>query len=162
MVEVQNYINNVGILCFSEIGNLPALWKDYADDGRGVCLWLETLKIVNHERCRDRGPFEVIYSDATKRPWDPRGEDQLAQTESHLLRKATRWQYQKEWRFIMHDEARKTVGYHSMPIDSLRAVILGYKLTLGECQEIRKWIVGGPFRPSLLLSIEPNPAVRLE
>jgi hypothetical protein len=104
-----------------------------------------------------------IYSDAPKRPWDPRGEDQLDQTEAHLLRKATRWQYQKEWRFIMHDEAKKTVGHHSMPVDSLRAVILGYGFDAGECQEIRKWIIDGPFRPSVLLSVERNPrSVRLE
>ena len=151
--DVQNYVNSVGILCLSEVGNDPALWRAYGDNGRGVCLWLETLQIVNDEHYQDRGPYEVIYSDAPRRPWDPRGDDQIAQTEAHLLQKATRWQYQKEWRFFMHDDANSTVGYHFMPVDSLRHVILGFRLTAHECQEIRKWIIGGPFRPSLILSV---------
>jgi hypothetical protein len=151
--DVQNYINGVGILCLSEVGNDPALWRDYGDNGRGVCLWLETLKIANDDHYRDRGPFEIIYSDAPRRPWNPRSDDQMAQTEAHLLQKATRWQYQKEWRFLMHDDANSTVGYHSMPVDALRGVILGCRLTARERQDIRKWIIGGPFRPSIIFSV---------
>jgi hypothetical protein len=137
--EIQSYVNNVGILCISELGNHPALWRAYADDGRGVCLYLETLKIAYDDHYLDRGPFDLIYSDTPKQPWDPRG-DQLTQTEVHLLQKATRWQYQKEWRFLMYDDANRTVGYHPMPLDALRGVILGPRLTLSERREVCTWI----------------------
>jgi hypothetical protein len=71
--QVQNYVNNVGILCLSEVGNLSTLWKEYGDNGRGGCLWLDTFKVANDEHYRDPGPFEVTHSDAPRRPWNPRG-----------------------------------------------------------------------------------------
>jgi hypothetical protein len=149
--EVQGYVNSVGILCLSERHDDPELWKEYADNGRGVCLRLETLEIVSDADYTERGPFEVLYSDEERHPWDPRGDQsyQLAQTEDHLLRKKTKWAYEKEWRFIMHRGSESSVGDHPMPPAALREVILGPRLTEAEREQVRSWIKGGPFAHAL-------------
>jgi hypothetical protein len=149
--EVQDYVNRVGILCLSELHEDPELWRIYADSGRGVCLCLETLQIVSAADYAERGPFEVMYSDDPKHPWDPRGDKsyQVAQTEDHLIRKSTKWAYQKEWRFIVHRGRESTVGDHPMPPAALRAVILGPRLTEAEREEVTSWIKSGPFAHAL-------------
>lgn len=151
VADVQEYINNVGILCLSELYDDPELWRIYADNGRGVCLCLETLKIAYDEHYLYRGPWQVIYSDNPKQPWDPRGDEayQLAQTEDHLLRKSSRWRYQKEWRFFMHHDAECTVGYHPIPQGALCGIICGPRMTATDRQQLRKWVAAGPFKPAL-------------
>jgi len=156
---VQGFVNRVGILCLSELHDHPELWRIYADSGRGVCLCLETLKIASCTEYIERGPFEVLYSDNPKYPWDPRGsrEYQNAQTEDHLLRKGTVWAYQKEWRFFMYGRADEaTVGFHAIPLDALRAVILGPRLSEVECEQVRSWIQAGPFA-HVLCSVARSP-----
>lgn len=145
--EVQGYVNRAGILCLSELHEDPELWRIYADNGRGVCLCLETFEIASAPDYAERGPFEVRYSDDPKRPWDPRGDQsyQVAQTEDHLMRKSTKWAYQKEWRFIVTRGSESTVGDHPMPPTALRAVILGRRLTDPERERIQSWIRSGPF-----------------
>ena len=108
---------------------------------------LETLKIAFAPEYIERGPFEIIYSDDPKLAWDPRGSKtfQNAQTEDHLLRKGTKWAYEKEWRFFLHCGEELTVGMHPLPPDALRAVILGPTLTPPERVEIGIWLKTGPF-----------------
>lgn len=154
--EVQGYINRVGILCLSESADDPDLWALYAEGGHGVCLVLDTLEVA--AQYVDRGPFEVRYSDDPKLPWDPRGSKsyQIAQTEDHLCRKATKWQSQKEWRFILHKDREPTVGYHPMPSAALRSIILGDKLAQWERDEVLTWLSWGPFRNALKIG-RPTP-----
>jgi len=151
IADVQKYINDVGILCLSELCDDPELWRIYANNGKGVCLCLETLKIAYDEHYLYRGPWQVTYSDSPKQPWDPRGDRdyQLAQTEDHLLRKSSRWGYQKEWRFFMHQGTERTVGYHPMPQSALRGIICGPRMTATDRQQLRKWMMAGPFRPTV-------------
>lgn len=151
LAAVQRYVDSVGILCLSELPDHSELWRIYADDGRGVCLCLETLKIAFAAGYIERGPFEVMYSDGPKHPWDPRGNKtyQNAQTEDHLLRKGTIWAYQKEWRFFLHRGEESTVGLHAIPPDALRAVILGPRLSEVEREQVRSWIRSGPFAHAL-------------
>ena len=63
----------MGILCLSEERDNRKLWKIYADDGKGVCLMLESLEIFPATSVGSSyGPFEVRYSDEDKKPYDPR------------------------------------------------------------------------------------------
>ena len=147
LTAVQQYVDSVGILCLSELPDHPKLWEEYADNGRGVCLMLKTLKIAFARDYIERGPFEIMYSDNPKLAWDPRGSKsfQNAQTEDHLLRKGTKWAYEKEWRFFLHRGEEPTVGMHPLPPDVLLAVVLGPALTSAERVEIGTWLKTGPF-----------------
>jgi hypothetical protein len=151
VAEMQGYVDNVGILCLTELDDDPELWQRYADEGRGVCLQLDMTKLIQSEHyLLSRGPFEVIYRDGPRTVWDPHADkdSQQAQTEDFLFRKSTKWKTQKEWRFIMHQGADKTVGEHAMPTDVLSAVILGRRLSESECREVSQWILSGPWKPT--------------
>jgi hypothetical protein len=157
--DMQGYVDNVGILCLSELDDDSELWRIYADNGRGVCLRLDMAKVIEREPFLLRGPFEVIYGNGPKMIWDPlAGKNlQLAQTDDQLLRKAEKWAYQKEWRFFMHRDADRTVGEYPMPTDALSAVILGRGLPESECREVSHWIRSGPWNsPPLLCCRDPE------
>lgn len=159
VAETQGYVDNVGILCLSELDDSSELWRIYADNGRGVCLQLDMTKLIESEPYILRGPFEVMYRDGAKSFWDPLADDESrqAQTDDHLLRKGAKWAYQKEWRFIMHREAERTVGEYQMPVDALSAAILGRQLTEAECKAVSHLIRTGPWSPRPVLCCR-NPA----
>jgi hypothetical protein len=152
---IQKDLDEVGILCLSEQPDNRELWRIYADDGKGVCLMLESLDIFPAtSKGPFYGPFEVRYSDEDKKPYDPR-LDRVAQADDHLLRKRAPWAYQKEWRFIRHHRGRhSTVGYCSLPQLALVGIIFGWQLSAGERAMICGWMNAGPFRPRLF---EANP-----
>jgi hypothetical protein len=147
--KIQEDIDRVGIFCLSELDDHPMLWKEYAADGLGVVLCLDMTKAEPIEPWREHGPFEVRYSDKPRRVWDTRAEGRALwrQTEDVLLRKRTKWAYQKERRFILHRSAENTIGDYPMPTDALYAVILGRRLGEAECREIVRWIKAGPWNP---------------
>jgi hypothetical protein len=163
VAEIQNDLDDVGILCLSEEANNPKLWKLYADDGEGICLMLESLGIFPAASSGPiYGPFDVKYSDDDKRPFDPR-HDQLAQTEDHLLRKTQQWAYQKEWRFIRFRYGKhSTVGYYSLPPRSVLGLIFGCKLTSDERALIREWTRLGPFRPAFFEAKAKGGSIQLK
>jgi hypothetical protein len=149
-IAVQGFIDRVGMLCLSETPNSQEMWNLYSDGGRGVCLCFEASKLAFDPDFIPRGPFPVQYSDEPKRVWDPRGEVtfQLKQTANHVLRKAARWSYQKEWRlWVIPGGGGSAVGYQAMPRESLKAVIFGSILCDSEIADIEGWIVTGPFTP---------------
>jgi hypothetical protein len=147
---VQDFIDRVGMLCMTATPNSREMWNLYADGGRGVCLCFEASKLALDPDLIPRGPFPVRYSDEPKRIWDPRGElpFQLKQTDDHLLRKAARWSYQKEWRlWVIPERGGNGLGYQAMPCKSLKAVIFGPMLDDREIADIEGWIAAGPFTP---------------
>jgi Protein of unknown function (DUF2971) len=145
---IQKDLDEVGILCLSEEPYNRELWKRYADDGKGVCLMLESLEIFPATSSGPiYGPFEVRYSDVDKKPYDPR-LDRIAQADDTLLRKSKKWSYQKEWRFIRYRRGNhSTVGYCYLPRQALVGLIFGWKLSADERAMIRQWVNAGPFRP---------------
>jgi hypothetical protein len=136
-------IDSIGILCLSELPDHPKLWRDYADRGHGACLCLDAERLLASTEYSDYKPQEVRYSDAPPHIWNPEAEDQLAETAATLLRKKRRWEYQREFRILRPDG----VGHHRMPTDSLRAVILGARLSEAERRIITRWVKSGPWNP---------------
>src|ERR1039458_3444926 len=136
-------IDTIGILCFSELMDHPRLWREYADSGHGACLCLVTEKLLlaSDERSNYK-PHAVRYFDAPPHIWNPEAEDGLAEVSSVLLRKNKKWEYQREWRIM-----RSGVGHHPMPTDSLRAVILGSRLSEAKRRRIARWVNSGPWNP---------------
>ena len=140
----EKSIDTIGILCLSEFADHPRLWKDYADGGHGACLCLDTHRLSVQDDYRLYYPQEMQYSDAPKRCWNPETEDQLAEARAVLLCKDKKWEYQKEWRILWADG----VGYHRIPVDALRAVILGSKLSKAKRRRVIRWAERGPWNPT--------------
>jgi hypothetical protein len=132
-------IDSIGILCLSELPDHPKLWRDYADRGHGACLCLDAERLL----ARKQYPQEVEYLDGSPHIWNPEADGQLDETRHTLLRKKRRWEYQREFRILRPDG----VGNHRMPTDSLRAVILGARLSEAERRIIVRWVKSGPWNP---------------
>ncbi len=138
----ERVIDSIGILCLSEIADHPRLWKEYANRGYGACLCLDVQKMIAADRLHI--PQSMKYLNAPQHCWNPEGADQLAETSATLLRKDERWAYQKEWRILWADG----VGLHNLPIDALKAVILGPRLSVAKRRRIVGWAKSGPWNPA--------------
>jgi hypothetical protein len=150
----KQVIDSIGILCLSEFGDHPKLWRDYADRGRGACLCLDAKRLLASKEYANYKPQEVDYSDAAQHIWNPEAEDQLAETAATLLRKKRKWEHQGEFRILRPDG----VGNHGMPTDSLRAVILGSRLSEAKRRRIARWVKSGPWNP--MPNISPSQCPR--
>jgi hypothetical protein len=84
-------IDTIGILCLSELGDHPRLWREYADNGYGACLCLSTERLLASEEYSHYKPQLVRYFDAPPHIWNPEAEDQLAEAAATLLRKNLNW-----------------------------------------------------------------------
>jgi hypothetical protein len=138
----ENSINTIGILCLSESRDDPRLWREYADRGYGACLCLSIERLLASREYSDYKPQMMTYFDAPPHVWNPEAQDQLAEARAVLLRKDQRWAYEQEWRILRHG-----VGGHRMPTDSLRAVILGSRLSEAKRRRIEGWVNDGPWNP---------------
>jgi hypothetical protein len=147
-------IDSIGNLCLSDLPDDPQLWREYADCGHGACLCLAIGKLLVSKEYSAHKPQEVRYFDAPLHIWNPEAKNQLTETAATLLRKNRKWEHQREFRILWPDG----VGHHSMPTDSLRAVITGARLSEAERRRIASWVKAGPWNPmpTILTSRRPR------
>ena len=90
-----------GVVSFTERDNCPLMWSHYGDQHRGICIGysVTTLSEGDVHRVEYGGSRIVLVSDVSAMldgDSDARGRvDQAV-----LLRKATNWDYEREWRLI--------------------------------------------------------------
>ncbi len=136
----QDFMDNTGVMCLSVSARQPRLWAEYAANGKGVCIKLESDYIVHP----DNGPFRVNYCDAPKPPWKPFQDIRAPLV--HLLQKKKVWAYQGEWRCILqwNPGENPTVGYRSMWQNrALAGLIFGWDTTRDERAEVIGWLTKG-------------------
>ena len=149
----ETYFNR-GVTCFSEEADSTLLWSHYGGGHRGFCLefdtsspWLEKLHRVEYS---DEVPVLNIVREFL-------GESSLIM--QVLLRKATCWSYEKEWRAI-HMEADTEYCYG---VEALTGVYLGAAMSSAEKDVIAHILHGSPTKlyevrratDSLRLEIHP-------
>lgn len=97
-----NFHYKYGICCFSESYLDPLLWSHYGDQHRGLCIGYSTDRIPMPV------PQKVVYGEDRNLKASLlyqaliENEEQAKNDLNHnfLLRKATDWKYEKEWRLI--------------------------------------------------------------
>ena len=100
---LTKFVDNIGIVCFSEIRDSILMWAHYADKHEGVCIgfYPEIMFKFFQEFFQGKGIQcelgRVCYSDNFP-CWEP-GETR----NNPLFSKAFDWKYEKEWRFIATD-----------------------------------------------------------
>jgi hypothetical protein len=120
---VSDYIESVGVCCFSESATNSQMWAQYAGDHTGYCLAFdfEELRQVFGENNLHRVTYapecpRVPVTVFAKRPYDLYRATLPALTTKHVD-----WKHEREWRYL-HREANASVAY---PSHALREVILG-------------------------------------
>ena len=118
---VKALLQDIGVLCLSEVPNSMLMWSHYASHHRGFCVEYDfgddtKLKKIAHP---------VRYSDNIPRfsAEDLTGPNKIASIDALWLTKAECWAYEKEWRIIM------PVGGKSYKAPSgIRSVIFGARM----------------------------------
>ncbi|MBU6395169.1 MAG: DUF2971 domain-containing protein [Sphingomonadales bacterium] len=121
-------IDQFGIISFSEDCTNILMWSHYAKNHTGVCLEFGT------ELAPTNLVAPVLYQEnrPTFRPLDP---DRTNLAERLLLKKASIWSYEREWRHIRIAEGN---GRTSFPPSVLKTIILGAAATDSFEADVRK------------------------
>jgi len=144
--QVQNEIDNAGMLCLTENWDNARMWDNYADSGRGVCLeflaWDD-----NGLTAFGLNSFSITYSDS--RGYNILG-DPWEQAKTILLTKSPEWSYENEWRIIFRNRPGQcTVGNILFPPEFMTSLIFGKNVDQATKVAVRKWIRAGRCRPAL-------------
>jgi hypothetical protein len=145
--DLQSLWNRMGVLCFSPVLDDPRMWRQYADDGKGICLRVScgTLGYAYRSGTVLNVPLPVEYSDDPKLPWNVLDDEREMEevVAASLLRKSTNWVYQREWRIV-----RNTGGYGALPQNALCGLIFGWDVPPQVRKQIGSWITLGHRRLS--------------
>ncbi|MGO9602788.1 MAG: DUF2971 domain-containing protein [Candidatus Binataceae bacterium] len=138
--DIQDQVDQAGILCLCEHPDDLLMWGHYADSHRGVCLEFEVLEKV--ERLDDpKGFFGRIQplNYTNSRPvFDPDLTEEK-NVENTLLTKSEHWRHEKEWRTIRQAGKGNCVFLPEL----VTGIILGAKTTEADRKQIRQWAAEG-------------------
>lgn len=144
----EEFLDNTGFYCLSEINDDILMWSHYADGHRGVCLEFDAINdAVYANRMLFGQAIKVIYS--KRRPvFNIFNIGEPVEFIKAFLTKSDHWKYEKEWRVIkIPDEGGP--GLKSFDPRSLTGVIFGYLMSPENRQRIMEWINRYPIRLSL-------------
>lgn len=117
--SIDEFLNNNGVCCFSEVNNDLLMWGHYSDSFKGFCLEFRTayepfskLHKVNY---LDTFPTINTFRLFSKEP---------SFVKELYCSKSIRWSYEKEWR-VLHKQASTLFTYE--PI-CLKAIYFGPKI----------------------------------
>jgi len=134
--DLQNDIDQAGVLSFSKLRDDILMWAHYGDKHRGLCLEFD-----GSPNCIFFGEAQrVMYSDYTPLPLD---EDLEKQMERVILTKSRHWTYEQEYRIIRPGQACRSLEY---PKELLTGVIFGYMMPGHLRQMIKHWVAEGDCR----------------
>ena len=122
-----NNIEDIGITCFTETNDEWLMWAHYTNNYRGYCIEFNTetfrVKLNKSERLYSLNPVIYLNSFPEIKNTQPFAMEYL------LTAKNTRWEYEKEWRFISSiNKANKydrIVFYEPIAV---KALYIGYRL----------------------------------
>jgi len=131
--DLQNKIDNIGVLSLSATARNVLLWSHYADGHKGLCLKF----IVTSDTPFFCPAQPVKY--ATTYPKVDICDPIERQVDAFLLTKAIDWKYEEEWRIIDHDPGK---GNKSFPEELLVEVIFGAQMEPQNKKAVADWIRG--------------------
>jgi hypothetical protein len=152
--EVDN-INKIllktGVCCFSDKANSLKLWRNYADDLRGLCLVFQAEYF--------NAPLDawsaVNYVDVVKPFHHAEQMLRFGKQASHRFKD---WCLTKGREFSWEHECRAIgdVGLHSFPPSWLHAVILGPRISTDDEKKVRHWVESRTLKPLIVRAIHSH------
>ena len=140
-LHLRGLLEPFGVLCLSTEGcDMILMFSHYGNRHRGVCLQFE---IDEDDPIKDVVPFkgtEVRYQDDL--PVFKDHNDIDLQAYMTLLTKYRKWEYEKEYRVLMHGEAECDRIKTYKP-SQLRGVIFGLHMTPEDKALLKRWIREG-------------------
>ncbi len=131
--DLQNDVDQAGVLSFSLVRDDILMWAHYADKHKGLCLEFDGS--ANYVFFGEAQP--VHYRDYVPLPLD---EEPVKQMERVILTKAKHWKYEQEYRIVRPGEAYRFVEY---PQELLTGVIFGCMMPDHLRQFVKPWTAEG-------------------
>lgn len=129
-VQLQKYLDVLGILSLSDKDNAPILWDRYANEAQGVCLVFhmqpsEYLLKVKYETPRPQPKLSVLLL-------SDRADQEVMRV---LGTKTEQWSDESEWRCFVRN------GNELVPfLGRLAAIRLGKKMLDANRQTLAQWV----------------------
>lgn len=131
--QFSDVTSRIGIRCFAENHADVLMWSHYAHYHSGVCL---RLKMSLWPRDAEQLLGQVEYADERARVGAPGTEEFRLGMVHALIRKASGWAYEREWRLLVHDRAH---SLFQLPTDLVDAVYIGAKAPEDTVARVRGW-----------------------
>lgn len=127
--DLQETVNNMGLLSLSASCNNILLWSHYAYGHAGLCLQFrhETSFFAQAQQVEYLVDFPKVNLCSTPKE----------QVTSFLLSKAIDWKYEEEWRIIDYDNG---YGDKKFPEEILVGIILGARMPPQDKLDVAKWV----------------------
>ena len=99
----------LGVLAFSQRGNIRRLWHEYADEGKGICYIFSTndlhvispLDVNGNPKDFDRYYIVApVFYCASKKVGVPINESDMKVTTHYYFTKSLEWEHEKEYRCL--------------------------------------------------------------
>lgn len=132
--HAQQFLDQRGVACFSEINDDLLMWSHYADRYTGYCLGFNTRYDPFGRLKRVEYADEMPEIDAVSSMI----ENEFSQMLKLFLTKSNSWAYEREWR-CMHERAGTEFGYRA---EALESVFFGPEMPR-DCLEIICLILQG-------------------
>lgn len=128
-------LGTTGVYCLSEVNDSVLMFSHYANGHRGVCLqFTQTgseffdLKL----QVKYKPGFQAVSLGQLQKPAS-------SLVEAWLAYKSADWEYEKEWRIVKLNVARKTVPF---PAGVLSGVIFGCEMANKDKELVRSLVAG--------------------
>lgn len=128
--NVNFFLRDAGISCFSETNTSLTMWGNYADKNKGICIGYDSnLGVFRHAQ-------KVTYRDDVIKinvdtPDKVSYEFLKSYFDDALYSKYQEWAYEKEWRII--SEKLSTCSY---PNSAIKAIYFGLKTTENDIRRV--------------------------
>lgn len=130
--NVNVFLKDVGISCFSETNRSLAMWGHYASNHKGICIEFDsTIGVFKHAEKVEytRTIHNVKVDSKNKLTMD----FFMNATSKCMYKKYEEWKYEKEWRIIF--EANKGFEY---PVEAITAIYFGMRATDVDVELVHK------------------------
>lgn len=133
-------INEIRILCLSEKYNDILMWSHYADGHRGFVLQFDTEALLQNFKQR---PQKVFYPPVESYP-SIKDFNERDCTHMFLITKSSQWEYEEEWRILMHiedkDNPNEEGKVYKFEKSLIAGIILGCEMKDPKKEKISEWI----------------------
>lgn len=134
----------LGVLCLSEVPDDILMWSHYADGHRGVVLQFDKSILESAFGACSCKQVDCKNNILTLREINGANPDELVRL--LLLKKANRWEYEKEWRIIIDPSLNKLIPncrIDRFPKDALTGVIFGAEMAPEDQYTVHMWLKDG-------------------
>ena len=133
-------INEFRILCLSRNYNDILMWSHYAEGHRGFVLQFDTKALLENFK---QPPQEVFYPPNKSFP-SIKDFNEKNCVHMFLITKSSQWEYEEEWRILMHIEGKDKPEEKGKPYKFknglITGIVRGCEMKDSKKEEISEWI----------------------